>query len=144
MYICTAHCSVSCAHTAQPLDVLRPSCILQLKKLYISTIILTQVQLQSLLYCGIPAPHTHPYTRIPSHSYEPFTLPPEPLDALFEAKATSEGLDALKARHPEAKPFTLLRFFESNRRGRRKGFKQCTRRTASGLQAGLQHYLEQS
>lgn len=56
--------------------------------------------------------HT-PYTRIPSHSYEPFALPPEPLDALFEAKATREGLDALKARHPAAKPFTLLRFLKA-------------------------------
>jgi len=36
---------------------------------------------------------------------------------LFEAKATREGLDALKARHPAAKPFTLLRFLKAREGG---------------------------
>lgn len=54
-----------------------------------------------------------PYIRTPLYSYEPCALPPEPLDALFEAKATRDGLDAFKARHPAAKPFTLLRFLKA-------------------------------
>lgn len=124
---------MSCVNAA--LDVLRLLSILQLDEPHS---ILTLSLLRSL---------SHPCTHALLYNYEPFALPPEPLDALFEANATRAGLDVLKARHPAAKPFTLLRFLKKREGGVEKASapgQQCTRRTASGLQAGLQYCLKQS